>query len=242
MYRFLFRPKWIAFHLLCIFGIVLMVNLSLWQFHRLDDRQAFNREVTERSSQNVVDVSTLDVSDAATVQWRPAGAKGTYLADEQVLIVNRSQGGVAGMNVLTPLLLDDGRAIIINRGFISLNSTPPLAPTGVVKVVGVLRSTEGRTTGQAREASGELAEFFRLDIARLQEQIEPELLNVALVAEASEPADSSTLIPVSPPELSEGSHLSYAIQWLIFATAVIVGWVLAVRKSIANRVQSAPSA
>jgi cytochrome oxidase assembly protein ShyY1 len=242
MYRFLFRPKWIGFHLLCILGVILMVYLSLWQFHRLDDRKAFNREVTERSSLSVVDVSTLDISDPAAVQWRPAGAKGTYLPDEQVLIVNRSQGGVAGMNVLTPLLLDDGRAIIVNRGFIALNATPPAAPSGEVKVVGLLRSTEGRTTGQAREASGELTEFFRLDIARLQEQIEPELLNVALVAEVSEPADSTTLLPVSSPELSEGSHLSYAIQWLIFATAVIVGWILAVRKSTSNRARSAPSA
>lgn len=242
MYRFLFRPKWIGFHLLCILGVILMVYLSLWQFHRLDDRKAFNREVTERSSLSVVDVSTLDISDPAAVQWRPAGAKGTYLPDEQVLIVNRSQGGVAGMNVLTPLLLDDGRAIIVNRGFIALNRTPPVAPSGEAKVVGLLRSTEGRTTGQAREASGELTEFFRLDIARLQEQIEPELLNVALVAEVSEPADSAILSPVSSPELSEGSHLSYAIQWLIFATAVIVGWILAVRKSVANRARSAPSA
>ena len=242
MYRFLFRPKWISFHVLCIFGVVLMVYLSLWQFHRLDDRKTFNSEVIERSSQSVVDVSTLDISDPVAVQWRRAGAKGTYLADEQVLIVNRSQGGVAGMNVLTPLLLDDGRAIIVNRGFIALNGTPPAAPSGVVKVVGVLRSTEDRTTGQAREASGELTEFFRLDISRLQQQIEPELLNVALVAEVSEPADSSTLLPVSAPELSQGSHLSYAIQWLIFATAVIVGWVLAARKSIANRARSAPSA
>jgi cytochrome oxidase assembly protein ShyY1 len=242
MYRFLFRPKWIGFHLLCILGVILMVYLSLWQFHRLDDRKAFNREVTERSSLSVVDVGTLDISDPAAVQWRPAGARGTYLPDEQVLIVNRSQGGVAGMNVLTPLLLDDGRAIIVNRGFIALNATPPAAPSGEVKVVGLLRSTEGRTTGQAREASGELTEFFRVDIARLQEQIEPELLNVALVAEVSEPADSTTLLPVSSPELSEGSHLSYAIQWLIFATAVIVGWILAVRKSISNRARSAPSA
>ena len=242
MYRFLFRPKWIGFHLLCIFGVVLMVYLSLWQFHRLDERKTFNSEVRERSSQSVVDVSTLDVSDPAAVQWRPAGAKGMYLADEQVLILNRSQGGVAGMNVLTPLQLADGRAVIINRGFIALSATPPPAPAGVVKVVGVLRSTEERSTGQAREASGELTEFFRLDIDRLQQQIEPELLAVALVAEVSEPADSSTLLPVSPPELSEGSHLSYAIQWLIFSTAVIVGWVLAVRKSIANRALTAPSA
>jgi cytochrome oxidase assembly protein ShyY1 len=242
MYRFLFRPKWIGFHLLCIFGVVLMVNLSLWQFHRLDARKTFNSEVKERSSLSIVDVSTLDTSDPLSVEWRPAGVKGTYLADEQVLILNRSQGGIAGMNVLTPLLLADGRAIIINRGFIALSATPPSAPTGPVEVVGTLRASEERTTGQATEASGELTEFFRLDINRLQQQIDPELIPVALVAERSQPADSSVLAPISPPELSEGPHLSYAIQWLIFSTAVIVGWVLAVRKSIANRALTAPSA
>jgi len=219
-----------------------MVNLSLWQFHRLDARKTFNSEVKERSSLSIVDVSTLDTSDPLSVEWRPAGVKGTYLADEQVLILNRSQGGIAGMNVLTPLLLADGRAIIINRGFIALSATPPSAPTGPVEVVGTLRASEERTTGQATEASGELTEFFRLDINRLQQQIDPELIPVALVAERSQPADSSVLAPISPPELSEGPHLSYAIQWLIFSTAVIVGWVLAVRKSIANRALSAPSA
>ena len=219
-----------------------MVNLSLWQFHRLDARKTFNSEVKERSSLSIVDVSTLDTSDPLSVEWRPAGVKGTYLADEQVLILNRSQGGIAGMNVLTPLLLADGRAIIINRGFIALSATPPSAPTGPVEVVGTLRASEERTTGQATEASGELTEFFRLDINRLQQQIDPELIPVALVAERSQPADSSVLAPISPPELSEGPHLSYAIQWLIFSTAVIVGWVLAVRKSIANRALTAPSA
>jgi len=219
-----------------------MVNLSLWQFHRLDARKTFNSEVKERSSLSIVDVSTLDTSDPLSVEWRPAGVKGTYLADEQVLILNRSQGGIAGMNVLTPLLLADGRAIMINRGFIALSATPPSAPTGPVEVVGTLRASEERTTGQATEASGELTEFFRLDINRLQQQIDPELIPVALVAERSQPADSSVLAPISPPELSEGPHLSYAIQWLIFSTAVIVGWVLAVRKSIANRALTAPSA
>ena len=232
MYRFLFRPKWIGFHLLCIFGVVLMVYLSLWQFHRLDERKTFNSEVRERSSLGIVDVSTLDTSDPLSVEWRPAGAKGTYIPDEQVLILNRSQGGVAGMNVLTPLQLADGRAVIINRGFIALSATPPPAPAGVVKVVGVLRSTEERSTGQAREASGELTEFFRLDIDRLQQQIEPELLAVALVAEVSEPADSSTLLPVSPPELSEGSHLSYAIQWILFSLCAIAAWVILVKRAM----------
>lgn len=242
MYRFLFRPKWVAFHVLCILGVVLMVNFSLWQFHRLDERQAFNRRVLERSTYEIVDVAVLDMNDPVSLEWRSAGAIGTYLADEQVLILNRSQSGTAGMNVVTPLLLEDGRAVLVNRGFIPLNAAPPAAPTGTVQVVGQLRASESRSTGQATEASGDLEEFFRLDISRLQEQIDQSLLPVALVAKASKPADDPLLAPVAPPELSEGPHLSYAIQWLIFAVAVIVGWVLAVRKSLTNRVRSAPSA
>ena len=41
--------------------------------------------------------------------------------------------------------------------------------------------------------------------------------------------------PVPPPTLDEGPHLSYAVQWLIFALCVLIGWALAVRRSIRSR-------
>ena len=142
---------------------------------------------------------------------------------------------MAGLNVVTPLILDDGRAILVNRGFIGLSATPPSAPSGTVRVLGTVQISEQRTAGRATQASGEQSEFFRLDIALLEEQIDYELLPVALVAKASEPSEGPTIAPINPPELSQGPHLSYAIQWLIFSAAVIVGWVLAIRKSLANR-------
>jgi len=242
MYRFLLRPKWIAFHLLCLLGVVLMVNLSMWQFGRLSERREFNSEVRQRSALETVNISELDLSDPLAVQWRSAGAIGTYDPSEQVLILNRSQNGVAGLNVVTPLILDDGRAILVNRGFIGLSETPPSAPLGTVRVLGTVQISEQRTSGQATQASGEQSEFFRLDIARIEQQIDYELLPVALVAKASEPGEGPTIAPISPPELSQGPHLSYAIQWLIFSIAVIVGWVLAIRKSLANRALTTPSA
>lgn len=241
MYRFLLRPKWIAFHLLCLLGVVLMVNFSIWQFGRLSERREFNSEVRQRSALETMNISELDLSDPSAMQWRTAGAIGTYDPSEQVLILNRSQNGVAGLNVVTPLILDDGRAILVNRGFIGLSATPPSAPSGTVRVLGTVQVSDQRTSGQATQASGEQSEFFRLDIALLEEQIEYELLPVALVAKASEPSEGPTIAPVSPPELSQGPHLSYAIQWLIFSIAVIVGWVLAIRKSLANRALTTPS-
>ncbi|NDA77412.1 MAG: SURF1 family protein, partial [Actinobacteria bacterium] len=50
--------------------------------------------------------------------------------------------------------------------------------------------------------------------------------------------------PLALPELSDGPHLSYAIQWLIFSAAVVIGWVLAVRWSVSRRrgPRSSPSA
>ncbi|MBJ7362468.1 MAG: SURF1 family protein [Ilumatobacteraceae bacterium] len=242
MYRFLLRPKWIAFHLLCLLGVVLMVNFSIWQFGRLSERREFNSEVRQRSALETVNISELDLSDPRAMQWRTAGAIGTYDPSEQVLILNRSQNGVAGLNVVTPLILDDGRAILVNRGFIGLSETPPSAPSGTVRVLGTMQITEQRTSGQATQASGEQSEFFRLDIALLGEQIDYDLLPVALVAKASEPSEGPTIAPINPPELSQGPHLSYAIQWLIFSAAVIVGWVLAIRKSLANRAPTTPSA
>ncbi len=242
MYRFLLRPKWIAFHLLCLLGVVLMVNFSIWQFGRLSERREFNSEVRQRSALETVNISELDLSDPRALQWRTAGAIGTYDPSEQVLILNRSQNGVAGLNVVTPLILDDGRAILVNRGFIGLSATPPSAPSGTVRVLGTVQISEQRTAGRATQASGEQSEFFRLDIALLEEQIDYELLPVALVAKASEPSEGPTIAPINPPELSQGPHLSYAIQWLIFSAAVIVGWVLAIRKSLANRALATPSA
>lgn len=235
MLRFLLRPKWIAFHVVCLAGVVGMLMLSQWQFHRLSERRDFNAEVRARTNEPVVDLSTIANPDPTELQWRPVGVKGTYLTDEQVLIVNRSQQGRAGSNVVTPMRLDDGRVVLVIRGFIGLDQNPPAPPTGTVRVVGTVRAGEQRRTGQSADSPGELTEFLRLDIDRIAEQTDGEVMPVAVAVEASDPVDDASLTPLTLPELSEGPHLSYAIQWIIFAVAVLVGWVLAVRVSLRRR-------
>lgn len=232
---FLLRPRWLAFHALCLLAVVVMVNLSLWQFRRLDERQAFNDLVRSRSTQEVVPIEELDLSDPPGAAWKRVGAAGTYLTDDSVLILNRSQDGRAGVNVATPLRLTDGRIVIVVRGFLPLDVSVPAPPSGTVRVVGTVRTSEIRRSGQPTEAPDETEEFFRLDIDRLAELIDGSVLPVAISLEISDPPESAVVQPVAAPELSDGPHLSYAIQWLIFATAVVVGWVLAVRRSHLTR-------
>lgn len=234
MYRFLVRPKWIGFHLLVIGAIVLMVNLAFWQIRRLDERREFNAEVTSRSSQPVADI--VDVvqpgTDPDDVEWRTVEATGTYVADQQLIVVNRGQNGAAGVNVVTPLQLSDGRLLLVNRGFVPEPGTAPAPATGTVTVEGRIRASQVRALGQLTDAdAARLTEVQRIDIPRIAQQLPGETVQVYLDLLASEPAQGAVPIPVPDPELSEGPHLSYTIQWFIFSVCVLVGWVLAVRRS-----------
>lgn len=238
MYRFLLRPKWIAFHLLVVVGIVTMVNLGFWQLRRLDERQAFNAVIEERYDAAPVpldDLLTSDV-DPDDIAWRPVTTSGSYLPDEAVLVVNRSQNGRAGVNIVVPLRLDDGRILFVNRGFVPQTFDVPSVPAIDVSVSGRLRPSQQRGFGQLSDpAEGVLREAQRLDIERLAPQIDGEVVPMYIDLIESVPAEVGAIPePVIAPDLSEGNHLSYAVQWFIFSIAVGVGWVLAVRRSIAT--------
>jgi cytochrome oxidase assembly protein ShyY1 len=238
MYRFLLRPKWIAFHLLVVAGIVAMIDLGFWQLRRLDERQAFNAVVEARYDAEPVPLDQLLTpdTDPDDVAWRPVTASGTYLADDGVLIVNRSQNGRAGVNTVVPLEFDDGRILLVNRGFVPQTFDVPLVPADEVTVTGRLRPSQERRLGQLSDAAdGELREAQRVDIERLSPQFDGALVPMYIDLIESVPAEADGLPePVIAPDLSEGNHLSYAVQWFIFSIAAGVGWVLAVRRSAAT--------
>jgi surfeit locus 1 family protein len=242
-YGFLLRPRWIGFHLLVVGAIVLMINLGFWQLRRLDERQAFNDEVASRIElppQPLDDVLGVG-TDPETVEWRTVEASGRYLPEEEFVVVNRSQGGAAGDLVVTPLALDDGRVLLVERGFVPLDTERGAAPGGDVEVVGRLRPSQERRRGQLSDsAEGELTEVQRIDIDRLAGQLPGPAVPMYVELTASTPAERGRFpTPVELPELGEGPHLSYAVQWFVFSLCVAVGWVLAVRHSIRSRRGSA---
>ena len=245
MYRFLLRPRWIAFHLLVLLAIVAMVNLGFWQWSRLQERKDFNSEVRERSAQPIAEIGTLvGLSTVpADVEWRAVRVVGEYLADEQVIIVNRSQNGAAGSDVVTPLTLEDGSLLLVDRGFVPLDEPVPAPPTGVVIVEGRLRTSQQRTLGQLSDPTDrDLPQFQRIDIDRIAQQLPRSVAPVYLDLRTSKPDQGTPPYPVPDPELTEGPHLSYMFQWFIFSAFAAVGWVFAVRHSAAKRRKAANAA
>lgn len=243
MCRFLLRPRWLAFHLLVVVGVVAMVNLGFWQLRRLDDRQEFNALIEARYDQPPVPLDELlapgvvTQDDTEVVAWRPVSTAGTYQPDEEVLIVNRSQNGRAGVNTVVPLRLADGRILFVNRGFVPQTEDIPPVPALDIEIVGRLRPSEQRRLGQLSDpADGALREAQRLDVDRLAAQVDGPVVPMYVDLIDSSPDEPGRFPePVIAPDLSEGNHLSYAVQWFIFSIAAAVGWFLAVRKSVRGR-------
>jgi cytochrome oxidase assembly protein ShyY1 len=240
MYRFLLRPRWILFTLAVVVAIVAMINLGFWQLRRLDDRREFNAAVEDRIDRPAVAIDELVPADAEVgddrlgdIEWRPVEASGRYLGDEEIHIVNRSQGGRAGDNVVTPLRLDDGRILLVARGFVPLAEEAAPAPSGEVTIEGRLRRSQVRRTGALSDpGTGRLTEAQRVDIPRLEPQLPGDAVPMYIELTASQPAESDVFPePIAEPELGQGPHLSYAVQWFLFSAIAAVGWVLAVTRS-----------
>lgn len=249
--RSLSTPRWLVSHVLVVALVVLLVNLGLWQLRRLDERRADNARVAAALAQPVVDVAALapvagpraglDAGEA--VEWRRARATGRYALDEQVLVRSRSLDGRPGSWAVTPLVLDDGTAVAVNRGWVPIgedgpDGPPPAAsapPDGRVTVTGVLRATEERGRfGPTDPEDGRLASLARLDVGRLDQQVAADLYPVALQLESSDPPPPGDLpVPVPLPDVDdEGPHLSYAVQWFTFATIAAGGYVLILRRQV----------
>jgi cytochrome oxidase assembly protein ShyY1 len=237
-FRFLITPKWIAFHVLVAIAVVAMINLALWQLRRLDERRQFNEQVRANANQPIASIDDLGISTEtpSAIEWRRVRVTGTFVAGHQFLVVNRSQNGDTGRNVVDALQLSDGSLLLVNRGFVRSADDVPPAPEGTIEMIGRLRASERRTAGQAAdEGTGQLTEIRRIDLGVLATQFDGTVLPMYVEQLDSTPPDATSLQPIVAPTLDEGPHLSYTIQWFVFTMCVIVGWVLAVRRSLAIR-------
>jgi surfeit locus 1 family protein len=237
MYKFLLRPRWIATHLLVITLIVVMVNLANWQLDRHHQRKDFNATLVQRFDAPVRQLDELLQSgEPADIEWMPTAVTGTYLHGEDISLVNVSQNGAAGYDAITPLLLSNGTVVLVNRGFLPLVADFPSAPSGEVSILGRIRATSQRRTGAVSDpATGELAEVQRIDIVRLQQQIDGELVPVYVQLLKSTPSEAPSLSTIVDPEFGNGPHLSYTVQWLVFALCAAAGWVALVRREVTKQ-------
>jgi cytochrome oxidase assembly protein ShyY1 len=228
MYRFLLKPKWLALHVVLIALVGTMCSLANWQWNRHIDRKAFNETLIQRFTEPPQPLLELlqQYPMREDAQWRLATISGTYLEQSSINVVNVSQDGRAGYDPVSPLQLDDGRIVLVNRGFVPLDAPQPPTPSGEVEVTGRVRVSAERRTGAVSDpATGVLKEAQRIDIERLAQQLPSPVIDVYLEAIQSKPSDSEMLSIIAPPIFGNGSHLGYVGQWLLFSLCAIGGWI-----------------
>lgn len=241
MYKFLLRPRWIAVHLLIIALVAIMMSLANWQWHRYHQRIAFNQTLIERVNGPARPLEDLlqDFPEVSKLDWRNVTVTGVYLQGNDVSVVNVSQGGRAGFDPVTPLQLDDGRLILVNRGFIPLGAQVLPAPRGSVSLQGHLRAPAVKRLGAITDAaSGVLTEVQRIDTERLSKQLPSQVLPVYVEMIASQPTDDPMLSRIAEPIFGNGPHLGYTGQWILFSLCALGGWFALVRREVARTKQS----
>lgn len=250
MHRPLRTPRWIVAHLMVVVIAGLFFRLGFWQLDRLQERRTENQIIAHRLAAAPRPLADLLADPAAVgegIDYLTVVVTGTYEPSGEVLIRSRTHDGLAGFHVVTPLVTAGERAVLVDRGWVPIEmDDPPVpsaaAPPGPVTVTGAARSSqEAPALGPEDPADGVLKRLYWINVERLQAQsrLHLEPLYIELYSQVPE-QPGGLPIPTAVPEIDEGSHLSYAIQWFSFALIGLAGYAALLRRSRSRR--SAPPA
>lgn len=240
-YRFALKPKWLVGHVIAMVAIVVFISMGFWQLRRLDERREFNDRLLSRTTATEM---TLDDTLAAfgpdpdELELHLVVVDGTYRPEEEVVLLARSFNGLSGHHILTPLYLDEDRAVLVDRGWVPIDLDQPgieeTAPPELETTVhGVLRKTQTRGSfGPVIPDDGVVSQVPRVDLERIDAQVDGDLAPVYVQLLAQTPASAGAYpAMVELPEPSEGPHLGYAVQWFLFAAVTAAGYPILLRRT-----------
>ena len=218
----------------------LLMALGFWQLGRAEIKAEQLTLRSQRSEHHVLDLARLGELRAQD-RYREVEGRGQYLVDRQILLDNRTHAGQAGYHVLTPVLLEAGTAVLVNRGWIALGGTrevlPALpAPQGEVVVRGILDRPPrpGLRLGEGIVAkSGWPMVVLEVDFDDLSNLLDSTLVPALVLLDPDEPGG---FVRHWEPDREFGPdrHRGYAAQWFLLAAALLVIFIVVNVRRVGN--------
>lgn len=248
MYGFLLSRRWLAFGLVVVVLAGVCVRMGLWQWGKLDDRQQRNALVRTNLDAEPLpldDIVGVDEEVDAEREWARVTAAGRYDVAEELTVKFVQRDGAAGVEVLTPLRLDDGTALLVDRGWLATDRSGdrpddiPPPPAGEVEVSGWLRADSGADETAVLPAAGQVR---AVSSDALADELGYPLRDGYVELRDSSPAPTTALAPEPEPDLGQGPHFFYALQWWFFGGLAVVGFAWFARAEGADRRVGRPQA
>ncbi|MEV0586603.1 SURF1 family protein [Nonomuraea sp. NPDC050310] len=246
MYRFLLTPRWLTLHVVVLLVIPAFVFLGNWQFGRFEERSSSSDLITANLAAAPAPIGQVPATEAN--RYRAVTASGAYDPANQLLVRLRSQNGRPGYYVLTPLVTAPGQAVLVNRGWVKVGATALSAPevpppaTGQVTVTGRLRLSETEeSTGIKERAGAPAGQILLIDTESIAGRLPYKLSGGYVELIEQRPAAGTSPEPVPAPDVGAGGGLNFAygVQWWLFIGVAIGGWLLLIRREVADRRQAA---
>lgn len=246
--KFLASKRWVGFIAFALVLAVVCVVLAQWQFSRYETRVS-NTEQAEAALQ--ADPVPLDsvagpgVDWDASAEWTRVVATGQYDVDNQVTVKFMHRDSAPGVDVVTPLILDNGDAILVNRGWmqtqnnVSAPENIPDPPTGTVTVEGWLR-VNNEAGGQAVRPVDE--QVRAIDSRAMAEFVPYDLRSGYLNLQEQYPGGTGELLTEPAPQFRSWVNFFYGIQWYFFGGLALFGIIWFARAELKERAKLADQA
>lgn len=257
-YRFVFAPKWLGFHALTWFVLIpAFIGLGQWQRDLWKDHDRSQGVVLSALAAKPVTLDSVAARGhgvAEKQQWTMVSATGRYDTGHQFMVRDRSQNSEPGWYVVTPLVLSDGTAVLVNQGWVSEAMTGgattlppfPATPSGWVTVNGSLQPDETTADTRIRDDTANLPtnEMALITPRDLAARVPYPLRDGSIRLTSSVPgnASASAAAPVPNPSYDNTMYIAYMIQWWVFALVMPVTWFLLIKREASDRRMAAREA
>ena len=222
-------PGWvIAALLIGVFSYYAFTFLAPWQLGKNEALVERNEHISaafDHDPEPLADHLGADGSLEPDAEWSRVVATGRYSGPD-VLLRLRPVDGTPAFQVLTPFTLDDGRAIVVHRGWVKAEDStqvPPIAPapTGEVTIAGMLRADEGEHPNPPMHEQG-YDMVYSISPGQVGSLAGMDVVSPYIQLLGEEPG---VLDPIPLPQLERGNHLSYGLQWILFGIAAPAGLI-----------------